>query len=483
MRPNSLFFDRGGRQSFARNLSMIITIAFLALIGYIVIRYKSFAFVFRNELFTTPMLGWLFLGYALFVVAFTFIIRWANCRVHRIPLLWALAVFLLALAPRVLVNLVAASAGGAITSADVSAFFAQPAFYTSVILSLSAMLVYLIARRFDEGSAPAAGLLFALYPANIFFSQNWAFIYLDVLLVLFSVLLLLIAFSSLRQWSIALLAAFSGALLALGSVQLVSLRILAIAYGLFWLVLFLSSLRQKREILRLVTIALAFSIVFFGLHASGLAAKGRSQMDNMIGFSTQNASMQQDANTKSEWSAFRLESLRDGLLANDKPASFDQTVMHLWMEKDESIALPSAGSAAQNNMLTPLLQGIRLLDFLFVAGILLFSWFGALLRRRGGAGDLLLWVFFTWAVAHFFSEQQFITRALSMPFLVILAAYGYFAIVGAQPGAKHAPQRATCVNLGALALGEIPPQEPRPGGSGGLYDEMERSLAAQQEER
>lgn len=483
MRPNSLFFDRGGRQSFARNLSMIITIAFLALIGYILIRYKSFAFVFREELFATPMFGWLFLGYALFVVAFTLIIRWANCRVRRIPSLWALTVFLLALAPRVLVKLVAASAGERLSWADVSAFFAQPAFFTSVILSLSAVLVYLIARRFDEGSAPAAGLLFALYPANIFFSQSWSFIYLDVLLVLASALLLLIAFSSLRQWSVALLAAFSGALLALGSAQLASLLGVALAYGLVWLVLFLSSLRQKREIARLVTLALVFSIVFFGLRASGLAEKGRSGMDGLIDVSTQSTSSQQDANTKSEWSEFRLKSLRDGLLANDKPAHFDQTVMHLWMEKDESIELPSAQNTAQNSVFAPLLQGVRLLDFLFVAGVLLFSWFGALLRRRGGAGDLLLWVFLVWAVVHFFSEQQFITRALSMPFLVILAAYGYFAIVGAQPGAKHAPQRVTCVNLGALSLGEIPPQEPRPGGSGGLFDEMERSLAAQQEER
>ncbi|MEZ4509810.1 MAG: hypothetical protein R2881_09410 [Eubacteriales bacterium] len=55
-------------------------------------------------------------------------------------------------------------------------------------------------------------------------------------------------------------------------------------------------------------------------------------------------------------------------------------------------------------------EAIRLMDFFYIAAIFLFAWIGGLLR--GGAGDLLLWVFLAWAITHLFSDRQMITRAL-----------------------------------------------------------------------
>ncbi|MEZ4509808.1 MAG: hypothetical protein R2881_09400 [Eubacteriales bacterium] len=103
MRPNSLFFDRGGKQGLARAVSMIITMAFLVLVGYSIIRYKHFAYLLRTELLTTPQLGWLLLCYAVVALLSIGIIRWANCRVKRMPALWAIGIFIIALLPRLFV--------------------------------------------------------------------------------------------------------------------------------------------------------------------------------------------------------------------------------------------------------------------------------------------------------------------------------------------------------------------------------------------
>ena len=77
MRPNSLFFDRGGRQGLARAVSMIITIVFLVLVGYSIIRYKHFAYLLRTELFSTPQFGWLVLGSVKVIECYSFLGRYA----------------------------------------------------------------------------------------------------------------------------------------------------------------------------------------------------------------------------------------------------------------------------------------------------------------------------------------------------------------------------------------------------------------------
>ena len=92
MRPESLFFDRGGKQGLARAVSMVVTIAFLVLTGYSIIRYKHFAYLLRTELLTTPQFGWLLIAYAVLALLTIGIIRWANCRVKRMPALWAIGI-------------------------------------------------------------------------------------------------------------------------------------------------------------------------------------------------------------------------------------------------------------------------------------------------------------------------------------------------------------------------------------------------------
>ena len=99
MRPNSLFFDREKNQGLMRTGSMIVTISFLVLLGYILIRYKRFAYLLHGELFKTPMFGVLLLGYVALAVVTVPVIRWANCRVKRMPALWALAIALVARDP------------------------------------------------------------------------------------------------------------------------------------------------------------------------------------------------------------------------------------------------------------------------------------------------------------------------------------------------------------------------------------------------
>jgi len=129
--------------------------------------------------------------------------------------------------------------------------------------------------------------------------------------------------------------------------------------------------------------------------------------------------------------------------------------------------------------------------------VLLFAWIGGLLRRRRGAGDLLLMVFLVWALAHLFSDRQAITRALGMPILMILASFGVFAIVGTEPRPKEHGKYASCVNRGALNFGELPPTDaglerksafhPQSGSArtqakNGLYAAMEADMAQQSQQ-
>ena len=142
-----------------------------------------------------------------------------------------------------------------------------------------------------------------------------------------------------------------------------------------------------------------------------------------------------------------------------RPVHLDENLAQLWLEQDGALSRETGDSAFRASALSPFAQGIRLLDFFYIAGIFLFAWIGALLRRRGGAGDLLLLVFLVWALAHLFSDRQAITRALGVPILMILASYGVFAIAGTEPRPKEHGKYASCVNRGALNFGDIPPTD------------------------
>lgn len=502
MRPNSLFFDRGGRQSLARTVSMITTIAFLVLMGYFIIRYKHFVYLLNGELMTTPVFGWLLIGYGVMAVLCVVWIRWANCRVRRIPALWAAGIFAAAFAPRALLLLAlrAPAFGGAMFGRqNLSAFFLpgnRIPLLLCALCALNAAVVYLIARRFDEGSAPVAGLLFALYPANIVLSAGQGILHIAVLLALLSVLFALAAFSALRRGRAMAFSALSGLMLALCGVVLESGWLFGLAFAAFFLVLLFSSFRIEKEPLRLVLLALAFCAVFFPLRALVSNAPNLEELDQNLAGASAAGIAQQLRQGDALLDALDWATLQQGYDLKGEPIRLDQSVTHLWLEKDGAMASALDASAGMAAGLSDFLRGFHLLNFFFLAGIYLFAWIGGLLRRRGGAADLLLWVFLFWAGAHLFSDRQMITRAFGLPLLMLFAAYGVFAIVGAEQKSKERDKYASCVNRGALNLGEIPASDAdlaredafHPAGarrcvSGGLYAALEADLTRQQEEK
>ena len=271
MRPNSLFFDRGENKRLATAVSMLITIVFLVLIGYILIRYRAFAYLLRTELLTTPMFGLLLLIYVALAVLSILIIRWANCRVRRQPALWAASIFLVALLPRgmYLLALRAPAFGGEVLGREnLVAFFLKDNHTAAALVlvsALSALVVYLIARYLDEGSAPAAGLLFALYPAQIVLSGAKGGLQTVLLFALLSVLFSLAAFSSEKRGRAIAFSALSGLSLAVCGLLLATAWLVALAFFAVWFVLMLSSLRNKQERIRLLLLAVSFLAVFFAL--------------------------------------------------------------------------------------------------------------------------------------------------------------------------------------------------------------------------
>ena len=469
MRPNSLFFDREKNQGFLRTMSMIVTVVFLVLTGYLLIRYKRFAYLVHDELFATPMFGFLLLGYLALAVAAVFLIRWANCRVKRMPALWALAIFLAALLPRVLV-LVAQRApvtdDALFSRLNLASHFQNanldenlPALFACVASSLSAVAVYLLARRFDDGSAPAAGLLLALYPANIISCQHQPIVQVVALFALLSAHFALEALAALELRRAVAFSALSGISLAVCGIALASVWLVALAFGVFWAILLLSSFRQEGEPRRLLLLALTFCAVFFTLRILSLASPAWGLLDADLSGATAPGAAQQAREGEALLDSLDWDTLQKGYDVQGRPVRLDENLAQLWLEQDGALSREMGDSAFRASTLSPFAQGIRLLDFFYIAGIFLFAWVGALLRRRGGAGDLLLMVFLVWALAHLFSDRQAITRALGVPMLMIFASYGVFAIAGTEPRPKERGKYASCVNRGALNFGDIPPTD------------------------
>lgn len=498
MRQNSLFFDRGGKKNFARAVSMSITLLFLVMLGYFLIRYNHFSYLLHTELFRTPMFGWLFLIYVALAVLSVWIIRLANCRVRRRPVLWAIAVFLVAFLVRALflLTLRAPAYGGAVFGGlNLRAFFLaeqMPALVLLAVCSLSCVVVYWIARYVEDGSAPAAGLLFALYPANIVLAQDQRAMHIALLFALLSVLFALVAFSAERRGKAFFFSSLSGLSLAVCATVLMTYWLIALAFAVVWAVLFLGSGRIRKEPLRLLLIALAFCALFFPLKTFVLESAAWNRLDSNLSGAISAGAAQQARDGEAILDQLDWETLQKGYDVQGAPVRLDESVTKLWLEKDTSLRLATESAAFSASLLHRWKDAIQLLDFFLVGGVILFAWIGALLRRRGGAGDLLLWIFLLWAGAHLFSERQMITRALGMPILIILAANGVFAITGTEPRPRETGKYDACLNHGALNLGEIPPNgahgermgafHPATGGAkqrhyaGGLYAAMEADI-------
>ena len=86
-----------------------------------------------------------------------------------------------------------------------------------------------------------------------------------MLFALLSVLFALEAFAALELRRAITFSALSGLALAVCGVALASVWLVALAFGVFWAILFLSSFRQEGEPRRLMLLALAFCAVLFSL--------------------------------------------------------------------------------------------------------------------------------------------------------------------------------------------------------------------------
>ncbi|MDD4312178.1 MAG: hypothetical protein PHW41_06820, partial [Eubacteriales bacterium] len=335
--------------------------------------------------------------------------------------------------------------------------------------------------------------LLALYPANIVTCLGQPILQAAVLLALLSVLFVLAAFSAINRASVLLFSALSGLLLSASGIVLASAWLFALAFGLLWLVLVFSSLRQKAELRRFILLALAFCAVFFSLRAFVLPSHEWEMIDADLPRATASGAAQQAREGEALLDSFNWQTLQKWYNLQGSPACLDQNLVQLWLEKDAALSAAIDSAAFRASALAAFSQGIRLMDFFYIAAVFLFAWIGGLLRRRGGAADLLLWVFLVWALSHLFSDRQAIARSLGMPILMILAAYGVFSIVGSEPRPKEHGKYASCVNRGALNFGEIPPSDtglerksafhPQSGGSArtqqknGLFAAMEADLA------
>jgi hypothetical protein len=510
MKQGGLFFARGEERGITRVASLFITIAFLAFIGYVIVRYKYFTYILREQVMTTPMFGWLLLGYAVLAVVFLVLIRRLNRQGFCSPWFWGALIFVLALGLRYFafahIDYCPTSdfqnyynMGVAFTKGDYAAIANQAAEYhissfsglgvlnglvmlvsgttargfqlaQCVIASLSCVAAYLLARRFDEGSAPAAGLLFAFYPANIVFSQVTSNQHLAVLFALLALLLSQLALSQTKPVRTLVYSLLGGALLLLSYYSHPSTATTLVALGIVWFVLLIAAVRKRKEFLRLLLAGAVFCVGFFALRAgtdAGLRAAGLSypttvnssylakvviglNEETTGGYSAEDWGMIW-AQPESEQNAFCVQVIQERLRQPDLFGLFDTKLLRMWMVPDGSFgwateevcpvspAPPSAELLARDNWLA----GAKLLDFFYVALLFVFAWIGGLFRRQGSAGDLLLWTLMGWMGVHLLIEIQSRYRYFGMPLLIILAAYGVFCLLGGAGKVLHRAQPNT----------------------------------------
>ncbi len=280
---------------------LFVTFVFLLFVGYIVVRYRYFTYILREELFFTPM----FASSVVLYVGLLMISVLLYPRLASVPVpVCALAVFFLALVARLAIrpyviyepqsdmagyyqmgitfyngdySLIAESAVNyqipdfvglgvlfgliaKVVGPGVLGF--QLAFCT--VTALSAMMVYLVAQTVHRPAAPIAGLLFAFYPANIIFSQVLTNQHLNVLFSLVSVFLLIYALRTKKIWLAALLALLSGLSLLVAQYAHPSTATTVVAFALYWLALLIGVLKRREAWLPLATAALAFALGLCG---------------------------------------------------------------------------------------------------------------------------------------------------------------------------------------------------------------------------
>jgi len=515
--------DRYGEKGIARGVSIFLSVAFLLFIGYILVRYRYFTYIVREELFSTPMFGLLLAGYAAALLLFVTLYRGGKKSAAH----WAAIVFCMALLPRLAAYLFIRyiptsdfanyyEMGLAFARGDYAAVASQAATYHipdfvglgvingcllslfgtdirafqlvhCVITSLSCAAVYLVAQRFDEKAAPVAGFLFAVYPANIIYSQVTSNQHVGVLFTLLAVWLLLGALGARKLWKAALLALFSGISLLISQYAHPSTTPTLIAFSLYWLTLFLSAWKRKKEWIGLLCVAAAFALGLCGGRAlanAGMDTVGLREGTKgpnssylakvVIGLNPETCGAYSESDWGMIWSVpaeeqneLCLSVIRERLQQDDLWGLFDTKILRAWMVKDNSFSWATTGLSAQAGeeqaagaesavrdeqlaLLDRFLTAYKLMDFFYVAAVFLFAWIGVFLRRRkSGGSDLILWIVLGWMGVHLLIEIQTRYRYLAMPFLMIFAAMGLmrlFGALGRLSRGKHKAVSAPCAS-------------------------------------
>ena len=99
MRADYPVYDQNRARGIPRAVSVSVTVAFLALVGFILVRYRNFTYLLRERPFFTLHFLYLAAGLAALILIFTILIRRTNCAKKRMPAVWMAAILLLALAP------------------------------------------------------------------------------------------------------------------------------------------------------------------------------------------------------------------------------------------------------------------------------------------------------------------------------------------------------------------------------------------------
>lgn len=287
---------------------------FLLFFGMILLFYRGWTYIIREQLFSTPWFG------SMFVIYFSLLIVCIVIGSHTFSRLQsALSVFLIALIIRLIVRYWIVmypngdmesyyEMGVAFCRGDFSYIrqtvsgwgipdFAGMAFFYgllgkiftptiegyqlafSVINACSCLFVFLIADQIHPKSALYSALLFVFYPSNLLFSQVFSHQHLNLLFVLCCVYLMLLAVNS-GKWLVRVVCSFfSGLLLLFAQYSHPSTLPTMLAVIIYILILFFASLRKGfQRSLQIACLLVCFIAGYFGCRLGTRTLLIRSQL-------------------------------------------------------------------------------------------------------------------------------------------------------------------------------------------------------------
>lgn len=295
------YFARFGEKGLGRGVSVFLTVCAALILGYLVVRYRYFTYIIKEEFFTTPFffdILAVYIASALLCIPLYFALR------DRHVLLCAACVFCLALVPRLLIGFLFEYVpqndfmnyfrmGQAFCAGDyqvilqtaqgyqISDFLGTGVLFgwigkvftptvhgyliaNCIMTSCICVLVYAITRTFHAKGALLSAFLFALYPANISMVHMTNNQHPAVLFLMLSLYLVICAVRAKRLWATILLGCASGLSLLISQYAHPSTVTTVIAVSLYLFVLTIGAIQQKRALLKIVCLMAAFLGCYYG---------------------------------------------------------------------------------------------------------------------------------------------------------------------------------------------------------------------------